>query len=85
MDRTICGHERDVLRQACSIIIEDLVTGCSALTADSGCKTCMAILDLNDPAKLAAMMVEEGRRLGLDVGAFDAFGGAEMQISAASA
>ena len=81
MDKMICGHERRVLVWALTDAKRRSAGSVATLkTLRLKNNYQQAIVDVNDPAKLAAMMVEEGRRLGLDVGAFDAFGGAEMQI-----
>lgn len=54
---------REALIRGCDIIDGRVASACLALTSGVGCVQCDALADLHDPAKLAEMIAEEGRRL----------------------
>ena len=63
MDKTICGHERDVLIGA---LQHQAKTGRPLKTTKlCGCGTCTTHRAVDDPAKLAEMLAARGRELGL--------------------
>lgn len=62
---TVCGHDRDVLLWALEMDRDDL----EWLLCDCGCEDSKVptIRAIRDPAKLAAILVDEGRRLNFSI------------------
>jgi hypothetical protein len=79
MTNTICGHERSVLIWALGYPYEDTETICSPRFRYNGCPKCKALREIADPAKLAAIMAEDGKRLGLSI-AIVAYGNAKPLV-----
>lgn len=78
MDKTICGHERDVLIWALSwardVWANDDTSLRELATMSWSAKnpTRYAVVNaIIDPAKLAEMLAHEGRRLGLSIAIYD--------------
>ena len=75
MDQMICGHERDVLIWA---LTDAKRRSAGSVATLKGLRLKnnyqQAIVDVNDPAKLAEMLVEVGRRLGFDARCCVGFG-----------
>ena len=70
MGKTICGHERFNLQWALSAWRDDPESSVACLepsfnVSGHASKLLVALRAVNDPAKLAEMLAEEGQRLGL--------------------